>query len=31
LPAFSTRPYAADFVSIMRETSLLNLPQIELL
>jgi LysR family transcriptional regulator for metE and metH len=31
LPAFSTRPYAADFVSIMRETSVLNLPQIELL
>jgi LysR family transcriptional regulator for metE and metH len=31
LPAFARRPYAADFVSIMRETSLLNLPQIELL
>ncbi|MCG1041628.1 LysR family transcriptional regulator [Mycetohabitans sp. B8] len=31
LPAFALRPYAADFVSTMRETSLLNLPQIELL
>lgn len=31
LPAFARRPYAADFVSVMRETSLLNLPQIELL
>ncbi|MFC0399265.1 LysR family transcriptional regulator [Paraburkholderia rhizosphaerae] len=31
LPAFSRRPYAVDFVSIMRETSVLNLPQIELL
>lgn len=31
LPAFAQRPYAADFVSTMRETSLLNLSQIELL
>ncbi|WP_153099654.1 LysR family transcriptional regulator [Paraburkholderia hayleyella] len=31
LPAFATRPYAADFVSIMRETSVVSLPQIELL
>jgi LysR family transcriptional regulator for metE and metH len=31
LPAFSKRPYATDFVSIMREMSVLNLPQIELL
>ncbi|WP_114810389.1 LysR family transcriptional regulator [Paraburkholderia kururiensis] len=31
LPAFSKRPYAADFVAIMRETSLVNLAQIELL
>jgi LysR family transcriptional regulator, regulator for metE and metH len=31
LPSFGQRPYAADFVSVMRETSLLNLAQIELL
>ena len=31
LPPFSKRPYTVEFVSIMRETSLVNLPQIELL
>ncbi|WJF90964.1 LysR family transcriptional regulator [Paraburkholderia bonniea] len=31
LPAFAKRPYAVDFVSTMRETSVLTLPQIELL
>jgi LysR family transcriptional regulator for metE and metH len=31
LPAFSSRPYAADFVATMRETSAVSLPEIELL
>ncbi len=31
LPAFSTQPYAADFVATMRETSAIALPEIELL
>ena len=31
LPALSARPYLTDFVSIVRETSYLNLPNVELL
>lgn len=31
LPAFSSRPYAADFIATMRETSAVSLPEIELL
>lgn len=31
LPAFASRPYAADFVATMRETSVIALPEIELL